>query len=187
MLHPQLQDWKREFESIKHEAQDLVAGLTQTQFTWHPEPGRWSVAECLDHLNVIGYQLLPKMDEAIQAARTRGLQGSGPYELGWIGRWFRDSQEPPVRRKFRTVKSYAPKPVRTQDEVVPPFLNLQDEIIGRLEQADGLDLARIRLSSPAMKLLRMNLAAWFAGTASHERRHLWQAQQVKESPGFPRG
>ena len=187
MLQPQLQDWIEQFEGIKKEGLALAAGLSPVQFNWHPEPGRWSIAECLDHLNVIGFQLLPLMDEAIDGARRRGLTGSAPFDLGIVGRWFSQSQEPPVKKKFKTMKLYVPPPDRPYEEIVPAFGKLQDDLVRCIERADGLNLERIKISSPAAKIFRMNLAGWFAGTASHERRHLWQAQNVRDSPGFPKG
>ena len=187
MLQPQLQDWKEQFESLKNEAQGLTGGLTPAQFNWHPKTGSWSIAECIDHLNVIGHQMLPLMDKALKEARQKGITGPAPYNLGIVGRWFSQSQEPPVRRKFKTSKVYMPPPNRSMEEVVPAFLRLQDDMIDRLQKADGLDLLKIKITSPAMKIMRMNLAGWFAGLATHERRHLWQAHQVREAPGFPRG
>lgn len=50
---------------------------------------------------------------------------------------------------------------------------------GALRSADGLDLARIKVTSPVTRLLRLSLGQWLAGLAGHQRRHLWQARQVK--------
>ena len=51
-MNPELQDYARQFEAVTQEARDLAAGLSPAQWSWRPEPGRWSIAECLDHLNV---------------------------------------------------------------------------------------------------------------------------------------
>ena len=62
---------------------------------------------------------------------------------------------------------------------------MQQQIARRLEDAHGLDLRRARVVSPITRLLRLNLGAAFALIASHNRRHLWQARQVREHPSFP--
>jgi hypothetical protein len=59
------------------------------------------------------------------------------------------------------------------------------QYIDRLRQANGLDLSRARVRSPASKWLRMPLGSGFAVMTAHERRHLWQARRVTSSPGFP--
>ena len=38
--------------------------------------------------------------------------------------------------------------------------------------ADGLDLSKVRVSSPALPLLRLPLGIWFLSTSSHTLRHL---------------
>jgi hypothetical protein len=87
----------------------------------------------------------------------------------------------PAPRRFRPVAE------RSISDVVPRFLGLQQEILVRIESAEGLDLGRIRLSSPISRRFRMSLGQWFAFLAAHERRHLWQAWQVRRHPKFPAG
>jgi hypothetical protein len=180
-VHPQLEDYLRQIEAIKQDSQNLVAGLSNKQFNWHPAPGSWSIAECLDHLIVVGSLLLARIDEGIEQARTKQLFSEEPFSYGLLGKRFVSSQEPPVKKKVKTFKQYVPPPDRSLDKVVPEFMALQNEFEERIRAADGLNLSRIKISSPVSKLIRFNLAVWFAATAAHERRHLWQAQQVKES------
>jgi hypothetical protein len=185
-LLPQLQGFIREFESIKGDAKNLIDGLNERQFNWHPSPGGWSIAECLDHLNVAGSQLLPPIDAAIERARNRELFSQGPFTYGLLGNRFIRSQEPPVKRKMKTFKQYIPPRDRSRPEVESEFLDLQDQIIDRIRAANGLDLSRIKIGSPVNRLIRFNLAAWFAATAAHERRHLWQGRKIREHRDFPR-
>lgn len=65
------------------------------------------------------------------------------------------------------------------------FLSLQDQLEKRMTQADGLDLGRVRVSSPISRSIKMSLGQSFALVLAHERRHLWQARQVRGSAGFP--
>ena len=188
-LIPELQEYQRQFSEAKETARDLAADLTDAQFNWRPEPGRWSIAECLDHLNTTGSKLLPGMDAAIERARERGRTGSGPFLYGWLSRWFiRGNQPLPADGKgMKTPKLYTPAADQSVGRVLPAFLDLQDQLIERLHAANGLDLARVKVASPVTQLLRISLGAWFAATAAHQERHLQQAQRVREHPGFPRG
>jgi hypothetical protein len=68
------------------------------------------------------------------------------------------------------------------------FRAYQVQYIDRLRQANGLDLARARVRSPAAAgWLRIPLGCAFALTTAHERRHLWQARRVLEALQSARG
>jgi len=49
----------------------------------------------------------------------------------------------------------------------------------RVRRDDGLDLAHVRTISPVNRLLRMPLGAYFDFFIAHDRRHLWQARNVR--------
>lgn len=184
---PELEQRQRQFETAKAEVRTLTDGLSDAQFNWRPAPGRWSIAECLDHLNVTGSKLLPGMDAAITRARERGQTASGPFQYGWLARWFIRGTGPiPSSGKgMKGPKLYAPKPEQPIGRVLPTFVELQDQLIARLHAANGLDLTRIKVASPVSTLLRLSLGAWFQATAGHQERHLNQARRVREHPGFP--
>ena len=183
----ELEERRKQFEAAKSEATQIASGLSDAQFNWRPEPGKWSIAECLDHLYVTGSKLLPGMDAAIQRARERNQHGSGPFEYGWLARWFirNVSPIPESGKGMKGPKLYAPRPDQPVDRVLPEFLRLQDQLVDRLHAADGLDLGRIKVASPASSLLRLSLGAWFEATAAHQERHLIQARRVREHPRFP--
>lgn len=184
ILHAELSEYRRQLREARADAEKLVEGLTDAQFNWSPAPGRWSIAECLDHLNS-GWLVLPKLDHKIASATEKGLRGEGPYRHPLLGRLYVRFVEPPPKIRFRAPKAYVPKPDQPLAAVAPRFFELQDELIRRVLAADGLDLGEIRMSSPITRKFRMSLGQWFAFLAAHERRHLWQAWQVRNHPAFP--
>lgn len=185
-MHGELAGGLRDLESIKHDGRALISGLSRAQFNWRPAPDRWSIADCLVHLNDTVTTTLPAFDRAIARGREQGRTGPGPFRYGWLAKWAVRSMEPPP--KFRMT---SPRVFRTKHaehdlaSVLPEFLLVRDRLGERLRQADGLDLARVKISSPASRLFRLPLGAYFAFVLAHERRHLWQARQVRGSPGFP--
>jgi hypothetical protein len=58
------------------------------------------------------------------------------------------------------------------------FRAYQVQYIDRLRQANGIDLARARVRSPAPYWVPIPLGSGFAFAAAHERRHLWQAREI---------
>lgn len=181
-MNAELEGYKQEFETQRAEVEELVARLDDDQFNWRPTPERRSVGQCLAHLNRFGYDtVLPALDELITEANTRGLYGDGPFRHGRIGNWVIRLMEPPVGMiKIPTYTSVAPPSEVSKAEVTDTFLRLQDDLIKRIERADGLDLAAVWKRMP--RPVWLTLGQWFAFTAAHERRHLWQARQVMAEP-----
>ncbi|MBA2339980.1 MAG: DinB family protein [Pyrinomonadaceae bacterium] len=184
-LVAELQEREIEIEAIKQKAQDLIAGLNDRQFNWQPDAGVWSIAECLTHLNVTNNQYLPVIKNAIERGRASGLYGRAPFHHGFLGNWFVRLMEPPPKRKFKAPKVFTPPRGETLESVTPEFMRIQNEISTCIRRANGSHLAKIKIASPASKLLRLSLGQSFALLGAHERRHLWQAQQVKNHPSFP--
>jgi hypothetical protein len=184
-LTPEIDAFRVEFERLSAEAEALVAPLSEAQFNWQPAPGSWSVAECIEHLNVTARLYLPNLDEGIADAIRRGLYADGPFTYNWIGRLASGIMEPPAKFKVKAPKTFHPAPRRSRHDIMAAFRAYQVQYIDRLRQANGLDLARARVSSPAGRWLRIPLGSGFALMTAHERRHLWQAGRVTSNPAFP--
>lgn len=184
-LVPELENYRQQFESISLEAREMFAGLNDAQFNWRQAAGRWSIAECFAHLNVTGQMFLPVLTRQIKLARAAGRLSDGPYRRSFLGKMFLRSMEPPAKLKFKAPKLYAPLPEHLRAVVLPAFITLQEQLIARLHDADGLDLGRVKVTSPATRFLKLSLGHTFAVMAAHERRHIWQARQVRQDPRFP--
>jgi len=184
MLAPEVDNYRQQFERLAAEADALVAPLSEDQFTWRPAPGSWSVAECIDHLNVTARLYLPQLDESIAEATRRGLYGEGPFAHDLVGRLFVRTMEPPARLRVKAPTSFQPVQ-RSRSEIMAAFRAYQVQFVDRLRQASGLDLRRAKVHSPANSWIKMSLNSGFALMAAHERRHLWQAQRVIAAAGFP--
>lgn len=178
-----LEDYERQFAGAGSAIRGLVNGLTERDLQWRSRPGRWSIVECLDHLNA-GWLSLPKLDRKIAEARSKGWLGDGPFREPWLGRLYVRAIEPPVRLRLPAPKRYRPRAMAASSDVVPKLLALQDELIGRVRTADGLDVGAILLTSPITRRFRMSLGQWFAFLAAHERRHIWQAENVRRRLGI---
>src|SRR5262249_27412667 len=63
------------------------------------------------------------------------------------------------------------------------FQRWQDEIAARLRESNGLDLRRAKYVWPFWPV-KWSLGASFQLLLAHERRHIWQARQVRQDPDF---
>jgi hypothetical protein len=180
-VSPELETYLDQLLSIKQDAPGIVGGLSREQFFWRPAPNRWSIAECFGHLNRASKLFLPFFDQAIDAARAAALTGSGPFAYPLLERMALVAMEPPARIRFRAPAGFTWLPDGTTEEVLQEFRDWQDRFGERIRRADGLDLRRARVQSAAARWLRYSLGTGFALMLAHERRHLWQARQVRNT------
>lgn len=183
MLHR----YREAFREMGAEATALTTSLTEEQFNWKPAPDRWSVGQCIDHLNTAGYALIPRLETALRTGREKGLTGAPPFRYGFVSRWFVRFNEPSSGYKMKTFKAYEPTTGRRleKEKTVRRFVDLQEQLAAKVEEAEGLDLRKIRAPSPVSRWLRLSVGAWFEGTLAHEKRHVAQARAVMQEAGFP--
>jgi hypothetical protein len=188
-MAPELEEFRAGFEALSAEADALVAPLSDAQFTWTPAPDVWSVGQCIEHLNVTARAYLPALDEGIASAIRAGVYGNGPFTYNVLGRLMVRSMEPPPLWRFKVPAIFAPPAsadtLRTRAEIMAGFRGYQVQYIDRLRQANGVDLAKAKVASPANRLLHISLGSGFLLQIAHERRHLWQARQVIARSNFP--
>jgi hypothetical protein len=176
---------REQFEASKRDATELARDLTDGQLNWRPGPDRWSMGECLMHLALSTDAALPAIDRAITHGQQRAWPAAGPYHYGWFTRWMVQSMEPPPKRRMRTFRIFMPPSTALgRDEVVRALTESRDRLLERTRAAAGVNLKRVIVVSPVSRLFRMPLGGYFAFLAAHDRRHLWQARQVRQASGF---
>ena len=168
-----------QFEVAKKHIEELLKDLTDDNLNQRPAGNSWSVAECIDHLSKIGKDYTGLIEAEINRGRENNIVSNGTYSFTWIGKMFFKPIEPPVKRKFKAPKIWKPVQEHSIEKTKTEFLSLQDKFIELLKKAKGLNLNKLKVVSPATRLVRFNLIDILNVLAAHQRRHLWQAEQVK--------
>jgi DinB superfamily len=183
-LTEELRDLCEQIDNLKEDVLELTAPLTDEQFNWRPDGGRWSISECLAHLNVVDGLDLPLLEEAVAQGRAAGLSGSGPFHYGWLSRRFVRYQDGPVKIKMKAPREYRPSPGEPKEKVVAGFISIHDQMRELAVKSNGLDLARIKTRTP-FPVINFSLGQRFAILTAHDRRHLRQAWGVRRHRDFP--
>jgi hypothetical protein len=151
---------------------------TTGQLQHKPGEGRWSAAECIAHLNLTNRAYLVSLEAAIRELREKAQAARSPFHLNWNARLLKYWLEPPSRLRLPTSAPFQPAPVRETEAVIHEFLALEKELEEKLDFARGLALDGVRIRSPFAEKMKYNCYSAFVLIAAHNRRHLWQADQV---------
>lgn len=179
-----LEDYRRQVESIKARGVALAERLSEFEMRTRPSADAWSPVEILDHLRVTVEQYVFAIDAALAAAPKAGWTDREP-KYGWVWRLFLRSIEPPVKRRFRAPKVFAPGVQPPVAATLQGFLAAHDALIERIHRAAEYDLERVKVVSPGNSLLKPPLGCAILTMAAHGRRHLAQLQRSAgaELPG----
>lgn len=179
-LAGELESYRQQILAIKRDAIELTERLSEAEFDFQPQVGAWSIGECLAHLNQTNFEYFPPTQAAINIARENKIFGREPFKHNWLGNFFIKQIEPPVRRKLKSPRKFQPSAQIEMRDTIERFLIDQERVLKLIDEASGLDLARVEISSPVTRLLKFSLGQVFALTCAHERRHLWQAREVSK-------
>jgi hypothetical protein len=172
-----------ELDASDQNARQLVAGLTAEQLNWQPAPSSWSVGQCLEHLCLGNETYLPSLSAALAKKRASAVEEITP---GWVGRWFiRSFIEPsPVTKRASAPSKIVPNQ-HVELSVLNRFLRGNEALREFIRQASSYNVNQIRFRNPYVSVVRFTVGTGLEILSGHERRHLLQAQRVKQSQDFP--
>ena len=169
----------QEINEARRRAEALVGGLTPEQLTTQPEAGKWSVAECILHLNVTarGHAVFDGKRPSQKPSVTTKLE-LGHFGIGPKGRLLIWIAEPPPKFRIPAPPHLRPARIDNPLKLLPDFLKAQDEWERLIRESAGLDLSKIKIGK-LFSPFRARFAAALPWMMAHQRRHLLQAENVK--------
>jgi len=177
-MDSQLEGYLLQLTSITQELPGVMGGLSESQFNWRPSASRWSIGQCIQHLNITLERYLPVLDQAMSAGRSHGHVAEGPFVATLLERWFIRSMEPPVRRRFKTPSAFVGAAELPLESTLATWEQLHGRLARLIQESEGLDRRRVNVRSQFAPI-SLGLGATFVVLLAHERRHLWQAREVR--------
>lgn len=176
-MHRQLTALLEEYRTATVRLHALRAAVGDAHWTERPGPGRWSIAECVAHLNLTSAAMLPLVQAALEASRS--LEGPvRSYRRDVAGWLLTRMLPPPVRIRLPTTAPFIPESLTPPAELIRDFERYQAGFVQCLREADGRPIDRVRVQSPFNASAQYNLYSALMIIPRHQHRHLWQAEQA---------
>ena len=172
-----------EFDASDRLAAAVAGGLTPEQLNWKRVETEWSVGQCLEHLALSNEVYLPVIERALTGQPERVVQEVTP---GWFGRWFlTDVIEPSATSARRRAPRKIAPAAAVDRSILERFHRTNIEARTVLRRASRLDINRIRFTNPFVPVIRFTAGTGFVILATHQRRHLIQAEGIRTAVRFP--
>jgi uncharacterized damage-inducible protein DinB len=155
---------------------ESVEGVPADALTRRPPDGGWSIAEVLEHLIVSADSYLEAVRPLVQGKKGAASDESTMWKPSLMGgllvRSFRSPRKMPAPKRYRP--SPSPRP-RTLEE----FVKRQEDVGRLIAEATTVNWRSVRMSSPVLPIVRMNLGDALSVLVTHAERHAAQIERVK--------
>lgn len=143
-----------------------------------PSPGRWSVAQVLQHLNSYGEYYIPAIEKVLTGQLPPAKQ---LFKPGLLGNYFTNLMKPGqqgVKNKMKAPKNHVPPSDLDAKQTVALFLLHQQQMLALLERAKKADIGKLRVPISIAKFIKLKLGDTFGFLIAHEQRHFVQIENV---------
>lgn len=163
---------------IERRAREQFGALDYEKFNWSPEPGRWSVGQCLEHLVKSNEPYFAIFDSVANGTKRTTIWERLPIWPTLWGKALYNTIKPENTRKAKAPRIFQPTIGTVPLSILDDFCKQQPRLIAAMESARGVDLGRTIITSPVAKVITYSLRDTFNILVAHEERHLRQAERV---------
>lgn len=189
-----IQDWDQYVNNttsqIIQTLQQDWAHLSNAQWTQAPAAHSWSMAECLEHLNIYARFYHQQMAKVIEQASTATqCTPVNQVRSSWLGKLSINSVKlneagEPIK-KAKTLKKFEPIVLpQSPSAIYQEFLQHQHTLLELIAQAKPLNLNKLKTKTALHPLIKLRLGDCIHFIVAHNQRHMAQAQKVAITCGF---
>ena len=166
-------------------ANNQFNGLLESQINWRPFEDKWSIGECIEHLVITQKLYNSKIKELPPVFKNTG-KGSFKFKRTFGGRMILKYVDPDSTTRTKTFKIFKPTSKQININIIRSFCEEVETMISFAENLHGVDLTKLKISSPVSKLLKMNVGDALLINLYHNNRHLNQAEKILNATNFPK-
>jgi hypothetical protein len=175
-------DLKNDVNQLLNEVKEKFLTADPESLTQPPAAGKWSVLQCLEHLNSYNRYYLPQIEKAILNGTYKNVPAQAMYKPGWLGNYFTNLMKPgpngKLASKMKAPKDHQPVSQLNAQKVLHEFIEGQQILLSYLERAEKLNIAKLKVPISIAKFIKLKLGDTFRFLIAHQQRHLLQAAKA---------
>ncbi|WP_121609870.1 DinB family protein [Mesobacillus foraminis] len=153
-----------QLQEMRNKLMESFAGLSDQQLNQAPDPGGWSIAQVLHHLQQIESYFISLVNKALSEPGQRAEE--------------RDLSQVTDRTKKRKSPIEPSSEFKSREELVSRLNDSRGKVIAVLNKTDPGTLLDKSIFHPAFGMLSLKQTLEFIG--SHELRHIGQIEEIKQ-------
>lgn len=154
--------------------------LSEEVLNRRPQPDKWSILECIAHLNLYGDFYIPELSKRIAKSKTETTK---IFKAGILGNYFAKTMLPKEKlNKMKTFKDKNPMGSSLDKTTLQRFLGQQEQLLDLLKKAGKIDLNKTKTAISISKWIKLRLGDTFRVVIYHNDRHIVQANKILEKP-----
>lgn len=154
----------------------IFLNLSLEQLNHKPGPDRWSILECIEHLNLYAAFYIPETKARIR--QTKHKKPAPRFKSGFLGDYFANSMLPKAKMKtMKTFKDKNPNGRMLDLQVLHQFIAYQEEWLQILAAAKAINLNKTKCAL-TIPILKLRLGDTFRFIFAHDQRHIAQAHRL---------
>ncbi len=173
-----------ELRSVTENVKTAFGSLNAEQLNWRTGADNWSVGQCLDHLIKTNELFFGELDEIATGNRQNSFWENWSPFTNLAGNFLLKA----LKADNKKVKAPSPAivpPSEIDANIVERFAAHQSELCEKIDALRNVDLEKVVVTSPFLKVMTYTLGTGLKVVVEHERRHFRQAERVMRSAGFP--
>lgn len=147
-----------------------------------PSPGKWSVAQVIEHLNTYGRYYLPEIREALCHSKYSAGEYFSP---GMLGAYFTKSMKPKpdgtIPNKMKAFKNHLPAPDVDSKAAFDEFEQQEILLLQLLNKSRNTDIGKLRIPVSIAPFIKLKMGDVFAFLIAHHQRHFVQVNNILAS------
>ena len=155
--------------------------LPEDRLNFREAPEKWSILECVEHLNRYGDFYLPEIERSILGASPK----TSAFRSGVIGNWFANLMKVKNGKivKMKTPGDKNPIGSKLTTLTLDRFLKQLEMLKSLLNQARNADLTKTKVPISLTRFIKLRLGDTLRFFTYHIERHVIQAEGVWDA-GF---
>lgn len=164
--------------TLSSRVQSLFRDLDAEALNRQPAPGKWSVAQCLDHILVLNRTYFDIPAKIRAGAYPLPFHARFGFMVNFFGKFILQSVHPDRRRPIKTFPVWEPSHSDIPGDIVARFVAHMDELDAFIRNNQDLAEQGAVVVSPASRIVAYRMDVLFDIMLAHAERHVNQAEEA---------